>query len=125
MIKVKYYIDPKGSHLIFDVEAETIKQLFRNIAEIQEVFEGDKTCGRCGNDHIQLRVRNPKEFEFFELVCMTCNSTLELGETKDKKSLFPRRKDKQDKILSHRGWLPPYTGGAKEPDEYEMARGGR
>ena len=117
-MKVKYYVDPKGSHFMFDIEGETIKDCVRQIAEAQELFE-EKVCGRCGGIGIHLRVRgNSKGHEFFELVCIDCRATLALGQTKDGKSLFPKKRDAQGNALSHQGWMPPYSN---EP-EYEEAR---
>ena len=102
-MKVKYYIDPKGSHLIFDIDAANLKETFRELAEIQEVFEADKVCGRCGHDAIQYRVRTIDKNEFFELVCRECQSTLPLGQTKDGERLYPKRKG------DHDGWQEPYV----------------
>lgn len=117
-MKVKYYIDPKGSHLIFDIEGDTIKEAFRELAEIQEVFEADKCCGRCGCESIQYRVRSIDKNEFFELVCRECQSTLPLGQTKDGERLYPKRKG------DHGGWLEAYRGDRQEADR-EEARAGR
>ena len=109
---VKYYVDPKGSHLIFEVEAETSKEIFRKIAEIEETFEGDNACGRCKSAWLRHRVRAVDKNEFFELVCGDCGSTLALGQTKDGTRLYPKRDG------ANRGWKEAYN---KEP-EYEGAR---
>lgn len=101
---VKYYIDPKGSHLVFDIQGENVKEMFRGIAEVQEVFEADKTCGLCNQSNIQCRVRNVDGNEFYELVCADCRGTLSLGQTKDGTRLYPKRRGTQDR----RGWEPEY-----------------
>lgn len=107
---VKYYVDPKGSHLVFDIQGETVKDCFRKIAEAQEVFEADRACGLCGQPNIQCRVRINDGNEFFELVCADCRGTLALGQTKDNMRLYPKRKGRPE----HRGW----------EEEYKEARAG-
>lgn len=110
-MKVRYQVN---NALVFEVEAETTKELFRSLADIQEAFEADKSCGLC-NGPIQFRVRTINKNEFFELVCRNCQGTLPLGQTKDGERVYPKHKPG----AKNRGWEEPYSG-QREP-EYEGA----
>lgn len=112
-MKMRYQVNPG---LVFEAESETTKELFRSLADIQEAFEGDKTCGLCEGP-IQFRVRTIDKNEFFELVCRKCGGTLALGQTKDGERIYPKRKGDEQA----RGWEEAYTG-QREP---AGARGGR
>lgn len=103
-MNVKYYVDPKGSHLVFDLAAENCKELFALVAEVQEIFEADTSCGQCGAAELRYRVRTVDGNDFYELLCSSCQATLALGQTKDGKRLFPKR----DKSKT-RGWRPAYV----------------
>ena len=105
-MKARYSI---SNQLLFEGEGDNPKEVFRSIAEIQDAFEADKSCGLC-EGAIQFRVRTVDKNEFFELVCRNCQGTLALGQTKDGERLYPKRKGEE----SHRGWEEAYTG-QREP----------
>lgn len=100
-MKAKYAI---SNQLVFEVEEKNSKEVFRSIAEIQDAFEADKSCGLCDGP-IQFRVRTVDKNEFFELVCRVCGGTLALGQTKDGERIYPKRKGDPKK----RGWEAAYN----------------
>ena len=114
----------RAAHMLFEFEADTAKELFRSLAEVQSIFEADKSCGRCNSPNLQFRVRNTEEGEYYELVCLDCFSTLCFGQPR-KGSLWPKRKDKEGNVLGNRGWRPPYGKGEQEPEFAEEMRGPR
>lgn len=99
----------------FELEAETAKQLFEMLAEVQQIFEADARCGRCDCEVLHCRVRQVEQGAYYELVCAMCDSTLQFGQTRTG-SLFAKRKDKDGNILDKRGWRVPF--GQREPIEY-------
>ena len=105
-MKVRYSVDSK-SRIVFELDGATCKDIFREVAEIQEIFEADRNCGLCGEPDIRYRVRAVDDNEFFELVCGNCQATLPIGQKKDGKGLFPKRKGQ------HHGWREAWTG---QPD---------
>lgn len=120
-MNVKYYVEPKGSHLIFDFNADGVKNLVEQIAEAQEIFEPGP-CGFCDEQHQHLRVRTVEKNDFYEIVCLECQATLPLHQNKDGKGLYIERKDKKGNALPKLGWKPPYAG-SREPAYAEDGRG--
>lgn len=82
----------------FELEASTPKDMFKLIAETQEVF-GEKACGKCGKCNIRFVVRTVDGNDYFEFQCLDCGARLSLGQSKQKPGhLFPIRKlNKQGK----------------------------
>ncbi len=80
------------SLVTFELEAPTPRELFKLIAETQEVF-GEKECGCCHKTNIRFAVRSISGNDFFEMQCLDCNSFLSIGQSKQKPGqLFPVRK---------------------------------
>lgn len=82
-----------------EVEGESTRELFKEIASVQEVF-GEKKCGCCGCTDIRMVVRKNKDDEdFFEYQCQgflpgnkgRCRAYLALGQNKKGGGLFPIR----------------------------------
>ena len=103
----------------FETEADTIKELFRIKAEIQQVFLAGSVCGKCNGVDIHCQVRGTEKGDYYEFICQTCGHTLGMGQTQAGGSLFPKRKDKDGNFLEHNGWRPPYTGGRPDPRDAE------
>ena len=95
----------RNGRLYFKVEGGTQKELFENIADLQEIFESDENCGLCKSTDIRFRVREVKGNKYFELRCLACNAQFAFGQNKDMKSLFPKRKDDDNNWLPNRGWF--------------------
>jgi hypothetical protein len=93
-----------GGRLMFEVEAETAKDLFRSLARLQEIFEADTACGCCGKTELRFTVRTVQDNEFFELTCLQCGAELSFGQRKKGGELFPRRNNDTGNALPNRGW---------------------
>lgn len=95
-----------GGQLVFKLHGETVKDIFEELAEVQEIFGMPPNCGVCENSEIAYRVRENGGNKFYELHCLTvsCRARFSFGQSKDQKSLFPKRKDKDGNWLEHGGW---------------------
>lgn len=109
MIKLSYRTDK----MLFELEGETPKELFQDLAEVQSVFEADKACGKCNNTNLQFRVRTTQDGTFYEMLCMACTAALTFGQRRDG-GLYPKRKDSEGMTLANRGWKT--WGKAAEAD---------
>lgn len=112
------------NQLTFQVEGETEKELFTDIARVQEVFNHNK-CGKCGNTNVKYVCRKDSDNnDWLEIVCQDfkCRAKLTYGVTKTEGQVFPRvrwnnlsetnqenRKDEKAYADEHKGWLP--SGG--------------
>lgn len=94
-----------NGRVIITVEAENIKQLFRQIAQAQEVLAGDQLCGSCGSTEIRFRVRHVDKYDYYEQACDGCGAALAFGQLQDGVGLYPRRKSDNGAPLANRGWL--------------------
>lgn len=97
-----HYKSRKGN-LVLKVEGETQKDLFRELARAQEIFEAESECGLCQSADIRFRVRTIEDNEYFELAC-ACGATFAFGQHKKGGGLFPKRKGENGKILPSHGW---------------------
>lgn len=103
----------KTGGLTIELEGATQKDLWKAIAEIQEVF-GEHDCGLCKKTNIVYRVRVVDGDEYYEMKCMDCGAILAFGQSKKSPGkLFPIRKVTPDGRHSrkdgeydreHRGW---------------------
>ena len=99
-MKVKYKV---GDRLEFELEASGQKELFKELSSIQEIF-GEESCGLCKSTNLKFVVRNVDGNDYFELRCDDCGAILAFGQHKKGGTLFPRRKDDENKWLPNRGW---------------------
>lgn len=99
-MKASYKLSDK---LQFEVEGEGQKDIFKEIASIQEIF-GETKCGMCGSENIKFVVRVVEDNEYYELRCMDCGATLAFGQHKKGGTLFPKRKDEKGEYMPNRGW---------------------
>lgn len=114
-------------NLQFELEADTQTELFKLIADTQEVF-GETCCGKCKSKNIRYGVREVDGDEYYEMRCQDCSARLCFGQMKTRKGyLFPNRYITEDGRASrkegtfdreNRGWAV-YRGhrneeGAKE-----------
>jgi hypothetical protein len=99
-MKLKYRI---GDKLEFEVEGTGQKEVFKELAIIQEIF-GESKCGMCSSENIRFIVRNVDDNDYYELRCMDCGAILSFGQHKKGGTLFPKRKDENNNLLPNRGW---------------------
>ncbi len=100
-MKVTY----QASKLSATFEGENQKEVFKQLAGFQEVFDQCK-CAKCGCEDVKFVVRNVQENEYFELRCTNnqCRAKLSMGVSKKGGGLFPKRKDKEGNWLPDSGW---------------------
>ncbi len=89
-----------GGRLQCEVQGDSIKEIIRQIGPIAEILDSDSQCGCCQSENIHPRCRKAGDYEYYELVCSDCGAQMSFGQSKDLKSLFPKRKDHPDT----RGW---------------------
>ena len=89
--------------LSVELECDSQKELFTQLAQFQEVFSENK-CGKCGSENLRFVVRENDGNEYYELRCLDCGAKLAFGVMKKGGGLFPRRKDSEGNWLPDRGW---------------------
>ena len=94
----------RDGRLIFKVDAENQKEIFKQIAVTQEVFEAETECGCCHSKEIRFRVRTVDKHDFYEVACGACGARFEFGQHKNGRSLFPKRRAEDGTLLPNRGW---------------------
>jgi hypothetical protein len=99
-MKVTYKANDK---LSFELEAAGQKEIFKELALIQEIFSEDK-CGLCKTTNLKSIVRNVEGNDYYELRCMDCGAVLSFGQHKKGGTLFPKRKDDENNWLPNNGW---------------------
>ena len=100
-MKVKY--QTKNGRISVELEGDSQREIFSQIAKFQEVFE-ETMCGKCGSENLRFVVRNVDDNLYYELRCMDCQAKLAVGSHKKGGGLFPKRKDGDD-WLPNRGWV--------------------
>jgi hypothetical protein len=99
-MKVTYTANDK---LSFELEAAGQKEIFKELALIQEIFSEDK-CGLCKSTNLKFIVRNVEGNDYYELRCVDCGAVLSFGQHKKGGTLFPKRKDDENNWLPNNGW---------------------
>lgn len=92
----------RNGHLTLKVTGETQKDLFRELARAQDVFEAEQACGICQGTEISFRVRGVEDNEYFELQC-ACGARFQFGQHRKGGSLFPKRRNESGP-LPNGGW---------------------
>ena len=90
-------------NLLVEFEASDQKDLFEQMAGLQEILKQDK-CGKCKSENLVFIVREIDDNKFYELKCKDCNAILGFGSHKKGGTLFPQRKDKEGEWLPDNGW---------------------
>lgn len=110
-MKVRY--TSSDGRLSVEVESETQKGVFDELASFQEVFE-NTICGQCESNNVRFVVRRVDDNSFYEIHCQNCRHRFVFGQHKGKAgTLFPRRKDENGNYLPSGGWTK-WTPPAKE-----------
>lgn len=99
-MKVVYKASDK---LSFELEGSGQKEVFKELALIEEIF-AESSCGVCNKNNIRHLVRNVDDNNYFELRCTDCGAVLAFGQHKKGGTLFPKRKDDNGNYLPNRGW---------------------
>lgn len=99
-MKVKYKV---GDKLEFELEGSGQKEIFKELAIIQEIF-AEEHCGLCESHNLKFTVRTVEGNDYYELRCADCGAVLAFGQHKKGGTLFPKRKDDQGNYLKNKGW---------------------
>lgn len=94
----------KNGRIAVEVEGESQKDLFLELARFQEVFE-ETTCGKCGSENLRFVVRTVDDNQYYELRCLDCGARLAFGVHKKGGGLFPKRRGENNEWLPDRGWV--------------------
>ena len=124
-IKAKYLTQDR--RLTFEIEGETQKAVFTQIAAIQEVFDSEHKCGLCGGSDIRYMHRvtttkGSKKCDYLHFVCRTkderghtCNARFDFGQSMEGGALFPKRKNEDGTWKQNGGW-EKYTINSQQQD---------
>lgn len=91
---------------VVTTEVATAKDIFEKVGYYAELFT-DNECGLCHSTNIVPRKRkagDSDEYDYYEMQCLNpeCRARLSFGQSKDKVSLFPKRKGEGEGAT----WLP-------------------
>jgi hypothetical protein len=103
-LKMKVTYQTRNGRLNVQLEGDSQRDIFGEIAKFQEVFEEDR-CAKCESDNIKFVVRNVDDNFYYELRCADCGARLSFGSHKKGGGLFPKRKDGEGNWLPDRGWV--------------------
>jgi hypothetical protein len=109
---VKANYKTANGRLTFEVSGETVKDIFMQVALVQEVFDADQECGCCKSKNLRFQFRQVESFKFYELACGDCRARMSFGQSKDQVHLFPKRKGEDGRWLENRGWKYQPVGQA-------------
>jgi hypothetical protein len=101
---MKAHYKTGNGRIVIEIQGETVKDVFRAIAQAQEVFEAAHTCGSCNSEDIRFQVRTVEDNDFYELVCLECRAQLHFGQHKKGRTLFVKRRDEAGNLLAAEGW---------------------
>jgi hypothetical protein len=91
------------NQLEFELNADSARDLFQQVAQIQEIFEAETQCGCCQSEEIRYSYREVDQYKFYELVCGECSAQFRFGQKKVTLDLFPKRTE-DGKPLPNHGW---------------------
>ena len=106
----------QSGRLSIQVEGEKQKDVFRELAQAQEVFQHE-ACGKCKGTELRFVVRNVKDNDFYEIHCRDrgCRARLAFGQHKGQEgTLYPKRKDVDGEWLPDNGWMKYNAQTGKE-----------
>jgi hypothetical protein len=109
---MKAHFKSRTGRIVVEVEGASVKALFKEIAQVQEILDADSQCGACGSADIKFRVRTVAENDYYELVCDGCGAALSFGQRRTGDGLYPKRKTESGPVPD-RGWVK-YLGRGPE-----------
>ncbi len=102
---MKAHYNTADGRIGFEVAGDNVKDIFREIALVQEIFESEAACGCCKGTTIRFLYRVVDDYTFYELACQNiqCRARFSFGQHKKGGTLFPKYKEGDD-WLPNRGW---------------------
>ncbi len=116
-LMIKAHYKTMSGRVTVEVSGDSIKDVYRDLAMVQEVLDAESKCGCCNSDQIGFGHRIVDDNQFFELRCRACTAQFSFGQTKKGERLFPKRKDKDGNTLPNGGWSV-WQGARHEEEEY-------
>lgn len=113
----------KRGAMTFEVLGEQAKDIWAQVAQIQELFEAESCCGLCGSEELRYSHRITKNggYHYYELICRECYGVFQFGQVKATLEIFPKRRDTKTKQpLPNGGWRKWEERGA-DPEEGNYA----
>jgi hypothetical protein len=113
---VKAIFKTGSGQLAFEITGETTKDVFKQIAAVQEVFDAERACGICKGKDLRFLARQVEDFDFYELACGNpqCRARFAFGQAKKGGALFPKRKNEDGEWLPNGGWSKYEKPGAAQ-----------
>ncbi len=110
-----------NGRLVFKVAADSVKEVFGQVADLASVFEAEQQCGMCSSKNIgyshRVVSKGKQKFDYYELICGGCFARFRFGQLSDgSNGLFPKRKDTDGKYLANHGWGKYQAGGHADED---------
>jgi hypothetical protein len=78
-----------NGRLAIKVFGEKQKDLFKELALAQQVFDATSACGVCHSTEIRFQARSYEGNDYYELVCMGCHAVFNFGQHKQGARSFP------------------------------------
>lgn len=102
-MKIQYKVNDSCT---IEVEGDTQKDVFKELASSVEIFGQISECGKCQSVAVP-RVRIVEDNAYHEAACtnIKCRCVLAFGQAKKGGGLFPKRKDNDGKYLENNGWV--------------------
>lgn len=119
---MKAHYRTANGQITFEVEGESAKALFSQIASIQEVFDAEHACGMCDSTDLRYLARIVDDNDFYELACRACHAKFAFGQAKKGGALFPKRKDKEGNWIPNNGWTRFQPQGEQKPQPVRAAQ---
>jgi transcription elongation factor Elf1 len=110
----------KNGQLQFEVEGKEQKEIFEQIAAIQDVFD-ENTCMLCGKTNLQFVDRIVEDNHFYEMQCKSCGGRLSFSQNKKGGSLYAVRKLKDGRAATIKD-EPPFDWSTKGWYKYDKTK---
>jgi hypothetical protein len=121
-MKVQY--KSKNGRMTFEINSDTEKGVFSELARIQDLFE-ENTCGLCKSTDTRFLVRTVDDDNYYEMKCQACGAAVSYGQNKKGDTLYVKRKNDEGRYdAKNGGWAkydPVKAQAAKEALEAKKA----
>lgn len=94
---MKAHLKALSGKVTIEVQSETAKGLFQELAAAMEIFDGAQCCEMCQSTNLRFNVRIVDSFTFYGLKC-ECGAELSYGIRKDGSGLFPKTWSKYEHV---------------------------
>jgi hypothetical protein len=110
-----------NGRLTFEVQGEKAKDVWAQVAQIEELFCAETACGLCQSTDLRyghrVAMKGTKPCHYYELVCRDCGAQFGFGQRQDTGELFPKRKHHETKAALPNGGWRKWGEQSTDPDE--------